>query len=255
MDSKNPLVSPVSATLSKKIYAIFNLTLAIFLPLAMLIFFSLKQNYTTVQIAVGVAFFILFLPYCAKNVYFQIKEINNKTYLNTINLSKFQIVRKVSEPFILTVFWTLFLLYLVFFSYVKIAGDSMRPTYVDGQVVFIKTFRVKPATNKVYVIAVSEDNGKIYNVIKRIYALPGDKITLTETKLEVDGKTVLPRGFTRFSDRDIENLKKSTLDKSYDYNQYWVKDNTYLFFGDNFTNSRDSRTEGLRFKKIIGEVI
>lgn len=255
METKHTLPSPIKATPTHKLFAYVNLVFLFALPLTLLTLFLIKQNYTNSQFIVGVVFLIFFFPYCAKNIYFQIKEIKNKTYFNTLNLSKYQRIRKALEPVSVAIAFLIILLSIILFSLVRVAGTSMRPTYEDGQLVAIKTFRIKPVRGKVYVLSVRTIRGKTINVIKRIYALPGDTVEISNFRLKVENKEVKPLGFTGFSDYEINNMQKYTLSKTYEQDKYLVKPNTYLFFGDNFRNSQDSRTGNLFVQKIIGEVI
>lgn len=255
MEIKHTLPSPIQATHAHKLFAYTNLVALFVLPLTLLTLFLIKQNYTNSQFIVGVVFLIFFFPYCAKNIYFQIKEIKNKTYFNTLNLSKYQRIRKALEPISLAIAFVIILLSIILFSLVRVSGTSMRPTYEDGQLVAIKTFRIQPVRGRVYVLSVKTNTGKIINVIKRIYALPGDTVEISNYDLKIENKVVTPPGFIRFSDFEITNLQKYTLSKTNEPGKYRVKPNTYLFFGDNFKNSQDSRTGTLFVQKIIGEVI
>lgn len=255
MEIKHTLLSPIQATRAHKLFAYVNLVSFFVLPLTLLTLFIIKQNYTNSQFIVGIVFLIFFFPYCAKNIYFQIKEIKNKTYFNTLNLSKYQRIRKALEPVSLAIAFVIILLSIVLFSLVRVSGTSMRPTYEDGQLVVIKTFRIQPVRGKVYVLSVKTNSGKTINVIKRIYALPGDTVEISTFHLKVENKEVRPIGFTWFKDKDISNMQKYTLNKTSEKDKYRVKPNTYLFFGDNFKYSQDSKTGTLFVQKIIGEVI
>ncbi len=252
MEIKHTLPNPIQATRAHKLFAYTNLVSLFVLPLTLLTLFLIKQNYTNSQFIV---FLIFYWPYCAKNIYFQIKEIKNKTYFNTLNLSKYQKRKKALEPVSVAIAFVIILLSIVLFSLVKVAGTSMRPTYEDGQIVAIKTFRIKPVRGRVYVLSVKTNSGKTFNVIKRIYALPGDTVEISYLSLTVENKEVRPFGFTWFRDNEISNIKKYTLNKTNGPGKYRIKPNTYLFFGDNFRNSQDSRTGTLFVQKIIGEVI
>ena len=255
MEIKHTLPSPIKATYRHKLFAYVNLVSLFVLPLTLLTLFLIKQNYTNSQFIVGVVFLIFFFPYCAKNIYFQIKEIKNKTYFNTLNLSKYQRIRKALEPVFMAIAFVILLFSIILFSLVRVAGTSMRPTYEDGQLVAIKTFRIQPVRGKVYVLSVKTNNGQTINVIKRIYALPGDTVEISNYDLKVENKVVTPLGFIRFNDFEITNMQKYTLSKTNEPGKYRVRPNTYLFFGDNFRNSQDSRTGTLFVQKIIGEVI
>ncbi len=255
MEIKHTIPSPIQATRAHKLFAYTNLVSLFVLPLTLLTLFLIKQNYVNSQFIVGIVFFIFFLPYCAKNIYFQIKEIKNKTYFNTLNLSKYQRIKKALEPVSVAIAFLIILLSIILFSLVRVAGTSMRPTYEDGQIVAIKTFRIKPVRGRVYVLSVKTNSDQTINVIKRIYALPGDTVEISYLSLTVENKEVRPFGFTWFKDNEISNIKKYTLNKTNEPGKYRVKPNAYLFFGDNFRNSQDSRTGTLFVQKIIGEVI
>ncbi len=255
MEIKHTLPSPIQATRAHKLFAYTNLVSLFVLPLTLLTLFLIKQNYTNSQFIVGLVFLIFYLPYCAKNIYFQIKEIKNKTYFNTLNLSKYQRIKKALEPVSMVIAFVILLMSIILFSLVRVSGASMSPTYENGQLVAIKTFRIQPVRGRVYVLSVKDMNGKTFNVIKRIYALPGDTVEISNIDLKVENQEVRPLGFTRFSDKEISNMRKYTFNKTNEPGKYRVKPNTYLFFGDNFRNSQDSRTGNLFVQKIVGEVV
>ncbi len=118
-----------------------------------------------------------------------------------------------------------------------VSGDSMDNTLNDGHIVFINKFKYIFSDVKRFDIVVlnnEEDNDKI---IKRVIALPNEKVEYKDNKLYINDKEV-----------------KCDFELTEDF-IYETKEDEYFVLGDNRDVSKDSRMLG-NFKKedIVGKV-
>lgn len=150
----------------------------------------------------------------------------------------------------LVVFGAIFaIIYLFVAQPHKVSGNSMVPTYLNGDYILTDkiTYRFRdPKRGEVIVLKNPENESQDF--IKRIMALPGDTIRIennsvylndqliTEPYLPPDVKTK-PRDFLT----DRTNIK--------------VGPNQYFVFGDNREHSSDSRDwGGITREEIVGKV-
>ncbi|MEE0954816.1 MAG: signal peptidase I [Eubacterium sp.] len=111
-----------------------------------------------------------------------------------------------------------------------VSGNSMKPTYKDGQsVLFI---RIDKSYDRGDVIAIKMPTGDRY--IKRIIGLPGDTIELKDGKVYVNGTH-----FTTGEESGITEPEAETV--TYPLT---LGESEYFVMGDNRTDSIDSRTFG-----------
>ena len=164
----------------------------------------------------------------------------------------------------------------------RIPSGSMIPTLVVGDFILVNKYQygVKlPLSNKLLlankkpkygdIIVFQYPLDKSINYIKRVIALPGDRIEYIEKNVFINGKKIsyLPTSSYKVSKQDIgdgEILKELLFNKSHmilvDKSndgmnfKYVVPDNSYFVFGDNRDNSNDSRYWGsVHEDNIIGE--
>ena len=116
------------------------------------------------------------------------------------------------------------------FAILHINGESMFPTYTDGDIVIVKKNK-EPTTQDIIIFVApqswSEDfGGKQF--IKRIVASEGDTVHLKDSYLKVNNEEPL------FIDRPfcmIDDVKVT------------IEENKYFVLGDNISNSNDSLTQ------------
>ncbi len=133
---------------------------------------------------------------------------------------------------------------LKFYRVMLLQGNSMLPTYCNMQ------FTVLDVHSKDYtygdVIAFKSDPVKTA-VVKRIAALPGDSVVITDGVLYVNKKesAVYPEKYIFEFSGVAEN-------------EIILKENEYFVIGDNIAESKDSRYREIGLVKennIIGEII
>lgn len=126
---------------------------------------------------------------------------------------------------------------------VRVTGESMDETLKDGQVLILN--KTVKNYERFDIVVIKYGNEKI---IKRVIGLPRERISYSDNKLFVNGKTVkesFNHGKTNdFSIKDVTNGENEKIPDGY-----------YLVLGDNRPNSYDSRQIGLIKKEnIIGKV-
>lgn len=125
-----------------------------------------------------------------------------------------------------------FILNTYFFAFLKVFGSSMEPSYYNGDHLIIKKWGRYSYND---VVAFFELEDQVF-AIKRIVALPGDKI-------ESDGNNIFVNG----------NKVASFEGEAYTFD---LLDDEYYFLGDNHSISKDSRHYGpVRQEFIKGKVV
>lgn len=118
------------------------------------------------------------------------------------------------------------------YQIIIVSGDSMLPSLKSGNLVLIDKRSEEINYNDIIVFKNDETN------IKRIIALPGDSIELSNKHIFVNGVHIKPYTY------DGENKI------------YQLEEDEYFVLGDNYLNSYDSRDYGpIKKATIIGKVI
>lgn len=114
--------------------------------------------------------------------------------------------------------------YVVFFKTLIVRGESMYPTYDNGNVLIgVRVFDADMLQEKSYpVCAVKLDDGMY--VIKRLIGKPGDEVVLVDGDTYVNGELVMER-----------------ITRSWDNQVFSCGDDQWLFMGDNREASADGR--------------
>ncbi len=117
---------------------------------------------------------------------------------------------------------------------VRVDGDSMVPTFKNGQILILNKLDRKYERMDVVVFKYKGDR-----LIKRVIGLPGEAVEFKDNKLYINGVITEDMGFDT-SDYNLNMV---------------IPENYYFLVGDNRSNSLDSRIIGLISKdKIIGTV-
>jgi signal peptidase I len=162
----------------------------------------------------------------------------------------------------------------------RIPSDSMMPTLLDGDFIFVNKFAYGlrlPVLNTRFVAIGSPQRGDVVvfrkpsdpatNYIKRLVGLPGDTVEVREKRVYVNGD-LLPvemDGIYEGHDHDGARIGVERIGATEHRVLYWpdrdsregiyvVPAGHYFFMGDNRDNSQDSRYEGVGFVPEINLV-
>lgn len=130
----------------------------------------------------------------------------------------------------------------------KVSGASMEPNFHDKD--FILTDKVTYKFNEPKhgdIIVFKNPNNEAQDFIKRIIALPGDKIMLKEGHIYINGDLVKES----YLDSNLVTRSGAFLSEG---KEITVEENDLITLGDNRNNSYDSKDWGyLPMKNIIGK--
>ncbi len=125
----------------------------------------------------------------------------------------------------------------------QVTGPSMLPHVQPGELVLINTlaYRFGPV-KRGDIVALSHDDATAQTFLKRIVALPGDRVRIDRGRLIVNG-TPVPEPYVSFPDRR-------------DQAEVTVPAHGIYVLGDNRAESEDSRTWGpIDENAIIGKAL
>jgi signal peptidase I len=156
---------------------------------------------------------------------------------------RYRLLREIIETVVLTILMFLVIRFAV--QNFNIEGTSMEPTLHNTELILVDkwTYLFHPPTRGDIIVFVAPPD-PTQDYIKRIIAIPGDKITIIGTTVIVDGVTLKE---TYVAARNQGN--------PYAYKQISevVPPNNYFVMGDNRNGSSDSRNWGyVPRKNIIG---
>lgn len=134
-----------------------------------------------------------------------------------------------------------------FFGFAVVHGESMQPTYYEGQVLIVKKYKPNYQHGDIVIVDESvEGETNKYYVIKRIIGMPGDVISFNQ-----DTSTIYINGEAC----DESYIKEDTFLFPEEYNNLTVPENCVFIMGDNRNNSYDSRDYGpVQIAQIVGKV-
>ncbi len=139
------------------------------------------------------------------------------------------------------------LLVLAFGSRTKVIGDSMEPELYHGQSVLIDKARYLLSSPKVGSVIVFVPNGNTasHDYIKRVVALPGDRVQITNNELFINGVKAFP------SSDGYDLLEEAGIAQ----NEILLGTDEFFVLGDNRNSSEDSRSANIgpvKKEQIIG---
>jgi signal peptidase I len=112
------------------------------------------------------------------------------------------------------------ILFRVLFIPIRVTGNSMEPTYVNGRINFINRLAyVRRQPERGDVVAILMEDSR-YPILKRVLGLPGESIVLRNGQVAVNGE-FLQEGYVRGVGLSRE-LRTTSLDESH-----------YFVIGDN----------------------
>ncbi|TLM85180.1 MAG: signal peptidase I [Actinobacteria bacterium] len=136
------------------------------------------------------------------------------------------------------------LIFYVLFNGTRVDGDSMEPTFMNGDRLLMTRGYTALHRGDVVVFSATDDFGKRAELMKRVVAIGGDTIQVTQDTAWVNGKQ--ESGYP---------LIKSAQDPA-DAGPYTVPKNTVFVLGDNRPISFDSRMLGsIPMKTVKGRVV
>lgn len=139
-------------------------------------------------------------------------------------------------------------IYIFFMRPFEVSGDSMYPTYENGEYILTDLISMRfsePKQGDVIVFKAPEDENKDY--IKRVIAIPGDTVKVENYKVSVNGKELDESAYLSAT------VRTSSGDALREGETFTVPQGTLIVMGDNRPNSSDSREWGaLPREDVIG---
>jgi signal peptidase I len=136
------------------------------------------------------------------------------------------------------------LVFLKFFIPIKVSGVSMAPTYLDGRVNLVNKLAYrwqKPKRGDVVAIRLA---GERVMLLKRIIALPGERVAIRAGVVEIDGRSL------------DEPYVKFRKDPRWDRPEKVLQEDEYLVIGDNRSMSDEYHDYGNVYEfQIVGKVL
>lgn len=134
-----------------------------------------------------------------------------------------------------------------------IHGSSMQPSLDEGDVIQLHSVDSKTVFRHGQLIAMSF-TGRDQRMIKRMFALPGDKLTVENGLLLINDIIVVPAGWPE--DFEIPEKKGLVLKRQLQRYNNTIPANRFVVLGDNPFNSLDSLEYGfVERTQITGVVV
>lgn len=152
--------------------------------------------------------------------------------------------------YIFLVFATVLVAFVLVYSIgmkTNVIGVSMEPELYNGQSILVNRLVYKLLAPRVGDVIVFLPNGNenSHFYVKRVVAVPGDKVQIKEGKLYVNGTLYEDRVYDKIADEGIAQ------------NEIVLESDEFFVLGDNVNNSEDSRSGNIgavKRKDIIGKV-
>ena len=134
------------------------------------------------------------------------------------------------------------LLRMYVYEFVQVKGDSMNPTLLNGEFVFVEKINAhEPKRGEILIVKYPEDENYY---IKRLVGMPGDIVSVENGRLMINGIA------------QEEAYIAEEID--YDLSERLVPENMYFVLGDNRNNSQDSHSGSIGMipaERIIGHAV
>ncbi len=146
-----------------------------------------------------------------------------------------RLVREVIETVVLTLLMFLVIRFAV--QNFNVDGPSMEPTLHNGELILVDkwTYLFRPPDRGDVIVFVAPPNPS-EDYVKRIIGIPGDRITINDTKVIVDGVLLNETYVSPADQGNIFNYKN--------INNMLVPQGMYFVLGDDRLRSSDSRDWG-----------
>lgn len=127
----------------------------------------------------------------------------------------------------------------------NVVGNSMEPTLLNGQKIFINRiiYTLSSPKRGDVIVFLPNGNEKAHYYVKRVVAVPGDKVCITGNALYVNGE-------------ESSLVTDKILDAGIAENEFTLGIGEFFCIGDNVNSSEDSRSANIgpvKEKDIIGE--
>ena len=183
-----------------------------------------------------------------------LKEVRKSLYIKE-NKTKLNIL--LNALIVLVIFVLVFeIFFMVNYSGVYVDGESMEPTLVDGDYVYIDK-KAKPDYGDIVVVYLNSEEKYI---IKRAIAFGGDSVKIVEGELYIkySGESdfeIVPQNYLSDDHNKIKDSYPYDKDGNFIDDGYLVEKDSIFLLGDNRDNSFDSRKFGsLSMKNLDGVV-
>jgi signal peptidase I len=135
-----------------------------------------------------------------------------------------------------------------------VKGESMQPNYHEGEYILTsKLYKWWGEPSRGDVIVLKNPNDRSVQFIKRIIALPGEKIKISNNQITITNKEH-PNGYVlkeSYISAQVLTAGNAFLSEG---EEYQVPEHKYIVMGDNRTQSYDSRSWGSLDKNdIVGK--
>lgn len=152
--------------------------------------------------------------------------------------------------YIFLVFTTILTAFVLVYSIgmkTNVIGVSMEPNLYNGQSILINrlVYKILPPKEGAVIVFRPNGNENSHLYVKRVIAVPGDKVQIKEGKLYVNGTLYEGMTYDKIADPGIAE------------NEILLQTDEFFVLGDNVNNSEDSRSGNIgpvKRKDMIGKV-
>lgn len=157
---------------------------------------------------------------------------------------RYRLVREIIETIVLTLLMFLIIRFAI--QNFNVDGFSMEPNLHDKELILVDkwTYLFRPPERGDVIVFVSPPHPEL-DYVKRVIGLPGDRVTIRNTVVIVDGVTL--------NETYVDPKNQGNMFAYKNITNYIVPPNSYFVLGDNRAVSSDSRDWGIVPKaNVIG---